>query len=269
MSKKTVTIIVSTIIFTLTFAIMQPVGKAKALNSGLIDKMQDRASNSAARQENELTRIRTRADAMIQARLTSLQNLLTRVQNDKRLTDAEKSSFASDINTTISSLTALKTKIDADTDPTTALADTKSIVTSYRIYMIFEPKLRLTVIIDNIQTTVSNITTLTGKIQTLLDTLKSQGKDVTAAQNALNDANSQLNTINGILTTDKTLITNVQVGTSDPQSIFVQVRKDLATVRSDLAKVRADFASIRSTLQIILPKGEVTIKPTESTKSTQ
>src|SRR5690348_1055831 len=116
MNKK---LLIASFLALLVFAVSQTT--SFALTSTTIDKMQEKA----------LSRIQARANQMIQVRLTSLQNLLTRVQNDTRLSADEKTSFANDINTAISGLTALKVKIDADSDGPTALADTKSIVTSY------------------------------------------------------------------------------------------------------------------------------------------
>ena len=260
-------LLISSLLALLVFAISQTT--SFALTSAAIDKMQEKASGAADRQSAELSRIQARANQMIQVRLTSLQNLLTRVQNDTKLSADEKTSFTNDINTAISGLTALKAKIDADSDVTTALADTKSIVTSYRIYVVFEPKTRLTLIIDNLQTTTNTLSDLNTKIQTLLDTLKSEGKNTTTSQNALTDAVSQVSAINALLTTDKSLLSGVNVGSTSPESVFVQVRKDLATVRADLAKIRSDYASLREDIRIILPKGTVTTKPGEASNSAQ
>lgn len=223
-----------------------------ALNLATIDRMQEKASAAADRQNTELSRIRERADTMIQVRLATLQKLLTRIQSDKKLNDDEKTMFANDVHTTINSLASLKTKIDADTDATTARADAKSIVTTYRIYVVYEPKIRLTVIIDNVQTITTTLTTLTTKIQTFLDTLNSQGKNMSSAQAALTDAHAQITAIDTLLTTDKSLLSGVTTASANPQSIFTQVRKDLATVRQDLAKIRLDFATILANLQIVL-----------------
>lgn len=249
MTKKTKAIIIISLLLAAAASALVPVSKARALGGNLADRMENHATQAAARQDASLSRIISRGDTMISVRLTSLQNLLTRVQNDKRLSDDEKNSFESDINSTISSLQSLKTKLDGDTDPTTALSDAKSIVTSYRIYMIYEPKTRLLVVVNNLQTASSTVSDLVTKVQGLVDTLKNEGKDVTTAQNALTDASTQLSAINTLLTTDKTLLTNVTISTSNPQSVFMQVRKDLQTARTDMAKIRTDFETVRTSLK--------------------
>ena len=242
-----------TIAILLAVALAFSVASAHAVNpTAAAERMEAKTTITAQRQTALLSQIIQRADTMISVRLASLERLLTRVSGDKRLSDADKTELTTEINTTISGLQSLKTKIDADTDSTTARTDAKSIVTAYRVYVIFEPKIRLLTTINNLQTTASNVSSLSGRIQTLIDTVKSEGKDVTAAQTALNDINTQITAINTLLSTDKSLVTNVTVNTTDPQSIFVQVRKDLATVRADFAKIRSDIATIRSTLKVVV-----------------
>ena len=83
----------------------------------------------------------------------------------------------------------------------------------FKIYEIFEPKIRLLIVISNLQSVSTLATNISGKIQALLDQLKFQKNDITAAQTALNDLNAQLKSINTLLATDKTLITNITIQT--------------------------------------------------------
>lgn len=130
-------------------------GGQKLVNQ--VDKVQKQASNAANRQSNELQNIITRSNTLITNRITTLNSLSTRVQNDTRLSSDEKSSLTSDIQTEINGLNTLKSKIDADTDATTARTDEKQIITNYYVYAVFEPKVRILVTINNLQTVTSNI----------------------------------------------------------------------------------------------------------------
>ncbi|HYK08175.1 MAG TPA: hypothetical protein VEW42_01595 [Candidatus Eisenbacteria bacterium] len=255
MSTKNALLYISTTLLAFTFVMSLP-SPVKALEAtGTLNKearVEARATIAEEKQTNLLAAIKQRGDTMIAQRLTSLQKLSDRISKDKRLSDTDKTTFQNDISTTVSALNALKVKIDADTDVTTARADVKSIVTSYHIYMYFEPKERLLVVINNLLTQSNTITTLQGKVQTLVTDLKNQGKDVTTAQTALSDISTQLTAINTLLTTDKSLVSNVTNATANPQSVFTQVRKDLATVRADFAKIRSDFATIRGSLKILI-----------------
>lgn len=216
----------------------------------------------AQREDTRLTAIKTSADKMIDQRVATLQTLLTHVTQDSKLPSDDVTAFTTDINTTISSLQTLKTKIDADTDVTTALADRKSIVTSYRIYLIFEPKLRLLIAVDNLQAVNQKLATLSGSLTTLITNLKSEGKDVTTMQTALTDINIKLADATTKLANAKSAllaITTSQAG----QQPFVAVKQDLATVRQDYAAIRADFAKIRAGLGALKP----TTTPAVSTTS--
>lgn len=257
MSKKSLLIYSLVTISAVVFALNIPVPPANALtdtakNTLMMQRAEARASRAAERQGDTLAQVIKRADQLIASRLNSLQKLFDRVQSDKRLSDADRASLISDIQTTVGSLQTLKQKIDADTDVATARADAKSIITNFRIYAIFEPKERLLTTISNLQTSATRVSSLSAQVQMLITKLQSQGKDTSAAQAALSDLNTQLAAINSTLSTDRTLVANVTVNTSDPQSVFVQVRKDLATVRSEFAKIRNDFATIRGTLKLVV-----------------
>ncbi len=203
------------------------------------------ASNSAANQSLRLSKIKEMADKLIANRIIELNRLLNRISNDKRLTDEKKTSLSSEIQADINGLTALKAKIDADTDIDTAKIDAKQIITSYYIYRIFVPKTRLLITISNMQTLSVNIGQLTPEIQNLINTLKSQGKNVLSLQSLLDDINAQLQIINTTLSSDKSKVEAVSISAQDYQSIFVQVRQDLASIRADFAKIRKDIGQMR------------------------
>jgi chromosome segregation ATPase len=167
------------------------------------------------------------------------------------------------MTTTIKDLQNLQAKIDADTDPTTAKTDRKSIVNDYKIYAIYEPRVRLLVIIDNLQTSANTVSSLSARLQTLLNTLQSQGKNVTPAQNSLNDINAQLTKINSSLTADKSLVSNVTIATQNPQSVFVTVRQNLANLRFDFAQIRLDIAQMRQQLHQFETVPSISPSPTK------
>ncbi len=274
MNKKT---LVLTLILT-TFLTMGIISPVFADQLGLkrlaaqANNWQNQASKEATNQQNRLTNIIDRANKMISDRITSLNNLITRIQNDNDLSSSEKASLISEIQTEITSLNTLKTKIDSDTDFTTALSDTKQIVTNYYVYAYFEPKTRLLIIINNLQTVTANLQALVPQLQTLINNLKSQGKDVSSIQSLLNDINSQLQTISTTLNNDSTTIESTTMSNNN-QATFVQVRQNLAqVVRSGFAKIRSDVAQMRPLLKEIIlsinnKNATVSATPENSTSS--
>ncbi len=82
-------------------------------------------------------------DKAIAARQNALSTLNSRVTEqftDKRVTASDNATLTGDISTNESGLSALKTKLDADTDATTARADFRSIYTAFRIYAVVLPR---------------------------------------------------------------------------------------------------------------------------------
>ncbi|HZQ30018.1 MAG TPA: hypothetical protein VFA93_02995 [Patescibacteria group bacterium] len=248
-----------------------------------IQKFEKRATIAAQRQEqkiqkqnqkqqNNLSGAKKRADQAINRRISELNKLLQRIQNDQKLTSDDKANLSSDIQSAINGLTTLKSKIDADTDLTTLKSDAKQIVSGFKVFDVIVPKTRLLIIIDNLTSVTTKIAGFTPKIQDLINNLKSEGKDVTQLQSLLDNVNSRLTAINNQLSSDKTLVLGITASTTDPKSTFTQVRKDLAGVRKSLAQVRHDFAQMRDAFHLVITGGNsgngASVSPTPSESPT-
>ncbi|MCL4366318.1 hypothetical protein M1437_03770 [Patescibacteria group bacterium] len=250
--KKSI-LAVTGIVLSLLIANPQPVFAQMGVNRlvNQVQRVENQATRIAQRQEQNLDNLKKRADKMINNRVSSLNKLLQRIQNDKRLSTDEKTSLSGDVQANITGLTQLKAKIDADTDITTVRADTRSIITNFRIHAIFEPKIRLLVTINHLSALQGRLSSLTPKLQTLINNLKSQGKDVSKLQSLLDDINSNLSTINSKLSADKQTVLSISIS-SNP-SVFAPVRQDLATVRGEFAQIRHDIGQMRVDFKIVHP----------------
>lgn len=259
MKKNNLTILT---ILTIFLASALPSFALTPRNEVIQEKIQERetikASKAATKEETQLTKIKERANKMIENRLTSLNNILTRIQNDRKLSSEDKASLTQQVNDVISKLTTLKTKINADTDVETARADAKSIVNDYKVFAMFEPKIRLLIVIGNLQTLSLKMSAILTRLQTFVNEQKSNGQNVVALQASLDDINTRLKTIDTKLADDKTKISAVTV-TSDYKTTFVAVRQDLATVRSEFARIRNDIAQIRSSFKKLF---KISLTPT-------
>ena len=194
------------------------------------------SSKAAVREQEQIIKLKQKGDKMADQRIASLNTLITRINNDKRLTSEEKTALSLDIQNAISGLTALKAKIDQDTTIADLRIDIKQIVTNYKVYEVLEPKIRILVTIDNLQDVSNRLGFLTPKLQIFIDDLKSQNKNVSDLQILLDDINSNLSAINAKLSADKTAVMNISVNTANAKDTFVSVRKDLAQVRALFAK---------------------------------
>jgi len=243
------------------------VGGQKLLNQ--VNHEVNQASKAANKQSDRLPTIISRSNTMITNRIASLTKLLNRIQNDKRLSASEKTTLTTQIQTDISGLNGLKTKIDADKDATTAKNDEKSIITSYYVYAAFEPKVRYLIILNNLQATTNNIQLLVPQLQKLVNTFKSQGKDVTAIQALLDDVSSQLTTINTTITSDITAVQNVSTTAKPADGTFAKVKQDISQIiRAGLGKIRSDFDQMKPLFKQLISQQQGSPTPSTSAVST-
>src|SRR5579859_4881859 len=122
-SRKTIFTILMTSILLLSQSV--PVSAQNFGIPGLIkdvNNYQNQASRAAAQQQRKLSDVISHADTLITNRITTLNTLNIRIQNDTQLTVPEKTTLAGQIQAAISGLTTLKAKIDADTTTQQALS---------------------------------------------------------------------------------------------------------------------------------------------------
>jgi DNA-binding transcriptional regulator GbsR (MarR family) len=196
--------------------------------------------------QDRISFVKSKAQNEIDRRITSINEVMTKIQGLKRLTDSDKTNLVAMGNSMITSLNKLKIKINADTDLTTLRADQKSIFDQYRIYMLFMPQLRIYVAADRIDDTVTLMSQVLTKLQARATT-DTQKSELTDAQNKLNDAKLQAdNAINAIknLQPDQG---NDGMMSSNKQALLTA--KDMIKLAmSDLQAARHDFELIRKSL---------------------
>ena len=154
-----------------------------------------------------------RALAEIDRRVKALTALTTRVGTMRKVTTEQKANLTGNIGQEIAALTSLRAKIEEDTDLATLTADKKSIVDSYRVYVLFIPQVTIVAHAD--------------QVLTLVDELKAKTTDAGA-----------LTKLTEAATLAQKAITNVLALTPEGypgnQSAVVQARADLKTARADL-----------------------------------
>jgi hypothetical protein len=199
---------------------------------------------------DQIAQIKARADAEINRRVTALNSLINRLNGMKHLSADQKSSLISEIQSNITNLTTLKTKIDADTDLTTLRTDIQSITKAYRIFWLFMPKISIMSAADRILDITAYIATLFPKAQAKIDAAKAAGQDVTRLQSLLdeakakttdatNQANNAVSTVSPLVPdngNDQALQSNIAILKSARGMIIAAVR-DLQTVREDLRMI--------------------------------
>ena len=209
-----------------------------------------RAARQAARLDAASTRLKTRATTEITRRTTSLNALITRINNVKHLTSDQKSNLASQIQTEITTLTALGTKIAGDTDVTTLRTDVKAIVDDNRVYLLFIPKMTIISHGDQIIDVANELTSLNAPLQSLIDSAKAAGKNVDAVTASMTDRTAKIaDAINQANNAINSVIPLTPDGYPGNKTTLESARTMLATGRTDLRTAYTDGRSIRTAIK--------------------
>ena len=215
---------------------------------------QNRVNNLA----NKVKNTQSKGDLEITNRIDSLNKLIARIQEMKKLSDSEKSGLISNIQTVLTDLTTLKTKIDSDTSTTTLKTEVKSITADYRVYALVLPQISLLSASDRIDIIASEMQTLSAKLQTRISDAQGKGVNVTAASNSLNDLNakiadasSQAKIINQDVLTltpdggDKTKEASNTAALKDARAKLKIANSDLKTARQDVDSIVKVIKSVK------------------------
>lgn len=150
------------------------------------------ADKKAAAMGKQDTSLKARADREINRRIENLNRLIERINRMKKLTSYEKTTLATQVQSEIANLNALQAKIDADTDATTLKTDVKSVVTSYKIYALFLPKIQLLAAADRLSRTADRISSVSAILQERVTKLQNAGTNVTSLQSDILDMQNKV-----------------------------------------------------------------------------
>jgi DNA repair exonuclease SbcCD ATPase subunit len=255
-------------IFCLTLIISSPIyaqdGNTPQTNrQGAVEA---RVTEKAERKEGILTtavtRLQEKANKEIERRIASLTKLMEKINAVKRLTDAQKTTMVGQVQAEIDSLTALKTTIAGQTDIAALRTSVQSIVKSYRIYVLYIPKLTIIANADKILNLIEGeMTTLTAKLQLRIDEAKGKGYTVETMTSLMAERKIQVDEA-------KTLATNaintVTVLTPDGwpgnKTQLQEARDMLKTARKNLNDAQKFASQVRVQLGQLKPTGSP--KPT-------
>lgn len=182
-----------------------------------------------------------RADTEINRRLVALNNLTSKVSSLQKVSDGQKTAFVSEIQSNVTDLTTLKTRIDGDTDPETLKSDVQSIVDNYRIFALYIPKIHLLAGADVASDLAGSLGSLTIKLQNKIATDKAAGKNVTALQASLSDMQNKISDAsNQAANLTDSVIQLVPSGYPGNSVNLSSARDMLKTARSDIQAARQD-----------------------------
>jgi hypothetical protein len=229
-------------------------GSVYAANGSLLQVKEARVASRAAvisqTQANISVDLRNRAEKEISRRLDFLNQLITKISGIKKLSAAEKTSLQTQIQTQIDRLTALQTKINADTDNTTLKTDVKSIISNYYIFLFFRVQVNLLIAADRVSTTAVNFSQIYNKLQTRISQAQAAGDDVTQLNILLVDMNTKINDTNTQVSAAQTeIIPLTAVGYPGNKTTLQDAKTKIQTAVQDLKTAYQDAVSIRQNLK--------------------
>jgi hypothetical protein len=190
-----------------------------------------------------------RASQAVSARETALQQMTEDVNKSADITQSDKATLLGQISADESDLQTLLSTIDADTKGAQGLADTETIVTGYRVFLLERPKVHLVIAADTETTIESNLQSKLPSIQTAINKSSASAAQKAAAQTAFNECTTQLaaaqSASSGIVSE---VINLLPSGYPGNQPTLVSARDSAQTARSELGKCKTDIETIKSDL---------------------
>lgn len=200
---------------------------------------------------------KTKAAQEIDRRTTSLNSLISRISEMKKLSDTEKNQLSLQATDQIMSLSSLKVKISDDEDQSSLKIDRQAIYNQYRIYLMFIPKIQILAAADRINEILSDTGQMISKLQDRISKDKLAGKDVTSLQSTMTDLQNKLADATLQVKTAQDLATplvpdqgDLVIAKSNLETLknarnkLVTAKKDLADIMVDIQKIRAGLIKI-------------------------
>jgi hypothetical protein len=202
----------------------------------------------------DVAAVKTRVTAAIDRRIITLDSLTSRTNEAAGLTDADRHTLLSQLAAEKNGLSGLKAHVAADTDCPSLRADAKSVVETYRVYLVMAPKVHLVIAADSITkiTNSDKVADSEAKLQAGIDKKKNEGKDMTQAQADLNDMKAKVASARAAVASVSSSVINLQP-TDYPgnRTTIVAGRDSVRAGRADLRSARADARAVIAILRSV------------------
>lgn len=196
-----------------------------------------------------------KADSEIEKRIESLNKTLEKISEMKNVSDSEKTSIKSDIQSEITKLEALKSKIDSDTDLATIKKDLSSITSGSRIYALIIPRMNILASVDKVNTIATMLETIATKLESRVNELKASGKDVTAVETALSNISKKIENARSEALTAQTSVSDLVPDNGNKNKLesnnanLKAARESIKVANQNLNDVRKSMSTITKFLK--------------------
>jgi hypothetical protein len=196
----------------------------------------DLVAGEGETQQVLLEKAKTVAAGAITRRVLALRDLVTATKSFTRLSEADRSALANQLQDQINGLTTLNAKIQGDPDPATVRSDAARMVTDYRVYVLTIPRARSGVVSDIELNAADRLTKLADRLGGVVDQARSKGKDTTQAQTDLTTLRSGITAVTGAVSPVPAALLALGVsGYPGNHPVLEQSRATLRTGRAGLS----------------------------------
>ncbi len=198
-------------------------------------------TSATAGEKSRTEKLSAKGVKELDRRIKNLTKLIERITSFKRLSAATKSELTTQVQAEITSLTALKAKIQATTDPTELKSLVESIKSSYRIYALFMPKVEALSAAERLQESSSLMSTVVTKLEQRVATAKTAGQNVSTLESSLTSMKTNLTSINQRLELlIGTLNGLTPEGFPENRSVVIAARQELTEIHKILNTVHKE-----------------------------
>jgi hypothetical protein len=207
--------------------------------------------NPPTRNASTFAAAKTYVEKQLALRQQRLSSLTSEVSKASDLTSSDKATLTTDLANETTGIDALAAKVPADTTWAELLADAKSMVQQYRVFVVMSPQVHETIAADTATAICAKLQAAEPQIEALINYEQSQGKNVTAAQTAYEGLVAQVSAAQS----DVSGISAAVLGTSPSgypgnASIFSNARSSLVQARTALKSARSDLHTITQVLGV-------------------
>ena len=228
------------------------------------------ASTTDGRTQARMERVLNRANQEIDRRIARLNQVVSRLQEMRKISDAQKTAFIGPLQAQVAQLTALKAKVGAEMDLQALLADAQSITKSYRTFALIIPQAAIVAMADRTMAITDTVNALASKLQTRIGDAQTAGRDVSALQSLLTDLSAKTADANAQAQAAINAVQSLAPDQGDQaqftanKQALVAARTKLQTARHDLQTARQDAGAIVRGLEGV-EGGPGTVTTTTST----
>jgi hypothetical protein len=235
-SKKITLITLVALTFSVTPLVAFAVEIAPRAEQDMLKATQQPNTNiSDSKLAARMTEAKARAAQEIDRRIVSLQALIERIGAMKRLSDADKKTLINVIQAQITALTSLKGTVEGATDIATLRTEMETVNTSYRIYALVMPQVRIIAAADRLLTVTGQLELVSAKLAGRVAEMSAAQGNVTTLQTSLDDMKTKI--ANATKMAQEAV--NAVVGLLPDNGDQAKQKSNLATLKDSQAKIRA------------------------------